>query len=91
MQTGKLAAEDQNIEEDINRIELKKAITSCLDALPLIYRSPLALFYLADKSYEEIGDILRMPVGTVGTRISRGKRLLAEICRKEGLATYAKN
>jgi aspartate carbamoyltransferase regulatory subunit len=29
--------------------------------MPLIYREPLELFYLEDKSYEEISDILECP------------------------------
>lgn len=58
---------------------LKKEVVSFLNKLPLIYRSPLALFYLEERSYEEISDVLRIPIGTVGTRIKRGKKILAEI------------
>jgi RNA polymerase sigma-70 factor (ECF subfamily) len=46
-----------------------------LDALGQIdpaYRAAVALFYLEDHSYQEIADILDVPLGTVKSRISRG-------------------
>ncbi len=46
-----------------------------------IYQAPLALYYLEDFPYKEIAEILRVPVGTVKSRIARGlqqlRRLLA--------------
>ena len=69
----------ENVEEDIDRFHLKKLVEKHLQKLPLNYRSPLTLCYLEDRSYEEISDILRIPIGTVGTRINRGKKLLAKI------------
>jgi len=75
-------------EEGFDKRQLKKMVASCLDRLPLIYSSPLALFYLEGKPYEEISDVLRIPIGTVGTRISRGKRLLATIWTRSEFASY---
>ena len=57
-------------------------IKMCLDEISLKYREPLGLHYLEEKSYKEIGDILRMPIGTVGTRINRGKLLMKRLCKK---------
>jgi len=36
------------------------------------YQAALSLFYLEDCSYQEIADILKIPLGTVRSRISRG-------------------
>lgn len=77
-----------DIEKDFDKQELAKMVTVCLNKLPLKYRAPLVLFYLQERSYEEISDVLRIPVGTVGTRINRGKKMLAFIWEKNGGKAY---
>ena len=41
-----------------------------------VYRAPLALFYLEEHSYLEIAEILGIPIGTVMSRIARGRDAL---------------
>jgi RNA polymerase sigma-70 factor (ECF subfamily) len=56
--------------------------TSVLEALARLsdtYQAPLSLFYLGEHSYQEIAEILEIPVGTVQSRISRGKAQLHRI------------
>lgn len=72
-------APTDHIDADLQTEQVQK----CLDQLPLHYRSVLALYYLEDKSYEEIMDILRLPHGTVAARINRAKKQMRELCQKK--------
>lgn len=73
---------DEDILKDFEQKELTANVEKCLKNMPLLYSEPLSLFYLDEKSYEDISDILRIPIGTVATRISRAKNLMKKICQK---------
>jgi RNA polymerase sigma factor (sigma-70 family) len=51
-------------------------VLECLSRLEERYRAPLALYYMEDYSYLEIGSLLDIPLGTVQSRIARGKAQL---------------
>jgi len=72
-----------NIEEEYTQNEVRKMVRNCLKEMSLLYREPLSLHYLEEKSYKEISDILRIPIGTVGTRINRAKLIMRQICRRK--------
>ncbi len=54
-------------------------VLEALGKLEDTYRAPLMLFYLGEHSYKEISDILSVPIGTVQSRISRGKAHLRDL------------
>jgi RNA polymerase sigma factor (sigma-70 family) len=49
-----------------------KILSQCLVRLDETFRAPIALFYLEDYSYNEIAEILHVPLGTVKSRMARG-------------------
>ena len=73
---------NDDIEKDFEKKETKEKVEKCLKEIPLLYSEPLSLHYIDEKSYEEISDILRIPMGTVATRINRAKKLMKNICQK---------
>lgn len=72
----KIVDEKIDLGSKIDKKILKKNIAMSLENIGFKYREALMLFFFEDKSYEEISDILRIPVNTVGTLILRGKKLL---------------
>lgn len=65
-----------NPEDVVERNELAETIQAALRSLPLNYRLAVVLYDLEGFSYEEISGILRCSIGTVRSRIHRGRRLL---------------
>jgi RNA polymerase sigma-70 factor (ECF subfamily) len=51
-------------------------VRRALLALPEVYRMPLVLLYVEDLSYRELADLLGCPVGTVMSRLHRGRKSL---------------
>jgi RNA polymerase sigma-70 factor (ECF subfamily) len=56
--------------------ELKEKISDILNKIPEEFRLPIVLVIMGDFSYEEAAKILLCPVGTIRSRIHRGRRLI---------------
>ncbi len=67
---------EQQAMENIERHDQQVLLQKNLEQLPVKYRIVLRLRYLQDRTYEEMADILAMPLGTIKTSLFRAKRLL---------------
>ena len=73
MEISKVEYELSGHEEQADRQMDGQRAVHLLSQLDETFRAPLTLFYLQQHSYEEIAFILDVPIGTVMSRISRGK------------------
>lgn len=73
-----VTASDEPAMRSSQREDLEKAIKQ----LPLVYREVFTLFYLEEKSYEEMIDILKKPKGTIASLLNRAKKMVREQLEK---------
>jgi RNA polymerase sigma-70 factor, ECF subfamily len=62
--------------------ELKGKITDVLDKIPEEFRLPIILVVMGDFSYAEAAEILSCPVGTIRSRLFRGRKLVYKELRE---------
>jgi RNA polymerase sigma-70 factor (ECF subfamily) len=74
------------LEEMLSRADLLPAIERALDCVPAPYQSALVLVDIEDQSYETAAEILGIPVGTLRSRLFRGRRIMQEL-----LAAHARD
>ncbi len=60
-----------------------KSIHKILQKMDGKYREILILKFLEEKNYDEISDILKIPLGTVATRINRAKTKFRKVSQNE--------
>jgi RNA polymerase sigma-70 factor (ECF subfamily) len=71
-----LAAENPGPERTILTRELDDQITAVLKKIPEEFRTPIVLVDVGEFSYQEAAAILSCPIGTVRSRLSRGRKLM---------------
>ena len=62
---------------------LKKKISDVISSLPYEYREVIVLVEIDQLSYEETAQVLQIPVGTVMSRLYRGRSHLRKMLKKE--------
>jgi RNA polymerase sigma-70 factor, ECF subfamily len=75
--TEELAADD-DVLDDLTRQETIEAVRNAVLSLPMLYREAVVLCDLESASYEDAAAALNCPVGTVRSRLSRGRAILGQ-------------
>jgi len=73
--------EDADPTDNMRRSEIREHINREIQLLPEVYRQAVILRDLEDRSYEEISELLDVPVGTVKSRVNRGRERLQDRLR----------
>lgn len=78
-ETGTVAAPVETPETLLLRASFDEELKSALDALPEAFREAVWLRDVEELSYQEIAEVLVIPIGTVMSRISRGRKQLYQL------------
>jgi RNA polymerase sigma-70 factor (ECF subfamily) len=73
---SQIASTDVLPEDEVLKMEMQERVQYEISRLPDKYRAVIVLKYMEDLPLQEISDILDMPLGTVKTRIHRGREAL---------------
>ena len=66
----------------VSRLDAAQVLDS-LAQVDEVFQAPVALFYLQDHSYNEIAEILDVPLGTVKSRLARGIGQLQQLLARD--------
>jgi RNA polymerase sigma-70 factor, ECF subfamily len=78
MQAEPMATSQSDPEVRQEKLEQHILVRQHLSQLPARYRIVLILRHLHDKTYEEMAQILTLPIGTIKTQLFRARKLLKE-------------
>jgi len=67
---------DMNPEDIVAQEDFGERIRALVGTLPPRYRAVITLYYLEERSYQEVAEILEIPMGTVKTHLHRAKECL---------------
>jgi RNA polymerase sigma-70 factor, ECF subfamily len=73
---------DDGTDRLLTRLDLGPALTKALSELDEPFRSAVVLVDVEDQSYETAAEVLGVPIGTVRSRLFRGRRQLQEKLRE---------
>jgi RNA polymerase sigma factor (sigma-70 family) len=79
VEIGSAEGELPAVQPDMVRRLDSRSVVAMLGHVNAAFQAPVALFSLEDYSYNEIAEVLDLPLGTVKSRIARGLRELREL------------
>lgn len=89
------AALEEGYTQLFSRLDVLPAIERAVQALPEPFRSTVVIVDVEDQPYDAAAEILGVPIGTIRSRLFRGRRMLQEqllaYARDAGMADSRKN
>jgi RNA polymerase sigma factor (sigma-70 family) len=82
----RLAHPGLDAEEQLSEKQFQQLVERQLQHLSDIERTIIVLYHQEERSYEQIADALKMPMGTVRTHLHRGRKKLREGVRQQQTA-----
>jgi len=82
---GYAGGADSSVSAGLDLEELRHILREELDKLPAKYRLPLILYYFGGLSPHEMGRELRINTSTLGVRLHRGRKMLAQSLSERGV------
>jgi RNA polymerase sigma-70 factor, ECF subfamily len=76
-----IADEDADPHRDLERRNIQKRVDEEIRKLPMVFREVIILRDVQELSYEEISEILKIPLGTVKSRVNRARLRLQKRLR----------
>lgn len=80
-----MSSKDKGVDVMFDNVINAKLLNEAVGKLDEKYREVIILRYFEHKEYEEISDILKIPIGSVGTLLHRGKKQLADALNEEAI------
>ena len=78
MEIEKFQRGKSHVESDVVSNFHKEQVANCIKEIPIIYRQVIVLFYYEEMKITEIADVLEEKIGTVKSKLYRGKLALKE-------------
>ena len=78
----------ESFEDEEDTLVSGQILQKCLNILDDEFKNIIILRDIQELSYDEISKILKIPLGTVKSRINRGRFKLKELLKKEGVVLY---
>ena len=83
-----IASSDVDPSEDLSSQNFEKSVQRALAELPNDFKTIIILRDIQELSYDEISKIVDVPLGTVKSRINRGRVKLQQLLKKKGERPY---
>ena len=79
----------RDVESEVFGMMNGRVAMSALENIGEKYRDAIVMNHIQEASYREISEKMDVPIGTVGTLISRGKKLLREHLERQGFSSQS--